>query len=76
MTKLPLAKEFLSSLNKKKYSDTTVYNYKRDLKIFLNFLNKKILTLKILIKKILMIIKTICYHLRDEHQKIKIQLNN
>lgn len=41
MKKLPLTKEFLSHLNRKKYSEETVYNYKRDLKTFLNFLNKK-----------------------------------
>lgn len=41
MKKLPLSKEFLSHLNRKKYSEETVYSYKRDLKTFLNFLNKK-----------------------------------
>lgn len=40
MSKLPLFKEFITYLKKNKYSEETVYNYKRDLEAFGNFLNK------------------------------------
>jgi len=40
MFNLPLFKEFISYLKKNNYSEETVYNYKRDLKAFENFLNK------------------------------------
>lgn len=38
--KLPQFKKFLSELSRKEYSEETVYNYKRDLQVFNNYLNK------------------------------------
>lgn len=40
MSNLPLLKEFITYLKKNKYSEETVYSYKRDLEVFRNFLNK------------------------------------
>ncbi len=40
MFNLPLFKEFITRLRKNDYSEETVYNYKRDLEAFGNFLNK------------------------------------
>ena len=41
MYRLPLIQEFISYLKKSNYSDETVYNYKRDLEAFWNFLKQK-----------------------------------